>query len=384
MKNKNLISFSSIAITTILLSCNNAGTNTERHLAAPEYVKTESSVSLTPEQAKSAALVIGKIEQRTISSKLRVNGKIDVPPQNMISVSVPMGGYLKQTNLLPGTQVRRGQVLAVMEDQQYIQLQQDYLMAKNHLALSTKEFERQKELNQSKASSDKIFQQAEADFTSAKINVKALSERLKLIGIDPDKLSAENISRSINIYSPIDGYVSEVLVNIGKYTQPSEMLFELINPTDIHLALTIFEKDLNKISIGQKVFAYTNNHPGKKHECEIILIGKNLSLDRSTEVHSHFEKYDKSLVPGMYMNAEIELSNLKVLALPEEAIVRFENKQYIFVQDKENEFTMTEVKTGNRESGFTEIVSGENLSDKNIVLKGAYTLLMKMKNTEEE
>ncbi len=366
-----------------LFSCNTS-TTTERHLAAPEYVTAETSVSLTEAQAKNANIVIGKIEQRTISSKLKVNGKIDVPPQNMISVSVPMGGYLKYTKLLPGMHISRGEVIAVMEDQQYIQLQQDFLMAKAHLVFSSKEFERQKELNQSKASSDKVFQQAEADFTSTKINVKALSERLKLISIDPDKLDETTISRSINIYSPIEGYVSEVLVNIGKYTQPSEVLFELINPTDIHLALTIFEKDLNKISIGQKVMAYTNNQPDKKHECEIILIGKNLSADRSTEVHSHFEKYDKSLFPGMYMNAEIELSNTQVYALPEEAIVRYENAQYIFIQEKGNNFTMQEVKTGNTESGFTEIISGESLTEKNIAVKGAFTILMKMKNTEEE
>ena len=366
-----------------LFSCNTS-TTTERHLAAPEYVTAETSVSLTEAQAKNANIVIAKIEQRTISSKLKVNGKIDVPPQNMISVSVPMGGYLKYTKLLPGMHISRGEVIAVMEDQQYIQLQQDFLMAKAHLVFSSKEFERQKELNQSKASSDKVFQQAEADFTSTKINVKALSERLKLISIDPDKLDETTISRSINIYSPIEGYVSEVLVNIGKYTQPSEVLFELINPTDIHLALTIFEKDLNKISIGQKVMAYTNNQPDKKHECEIILIGKNLSADRSTEVHSHFEKYDKSLFPGMYMNAEIELSNTQVYALPEEAIVRYENAQYIFIQEKGNNFTMQEVKTGNTESGFTEIISGESLTEKNIAVKGAFTILMKMKNTEEE
>ena len=216
-----------------LFSCNTS-TTTERHLAAPEYVTAETSVSLTEAQAKNANIVIGKIEQRTISSKLKVNGKIDVPPQNMISVSVPMGGYLKYTKLLPGMHISRGEVIAVMEDQQYIQLQQDFLMAKAHLVFSSKEFERQKELNQSKASSDKVFQQAEADFTSTKINVKALSERLKLISIDPDKLDETTISRSINIYSPIEGYVSEVLVNIGKYTQPSEVLFELINLQTCH------------------------------------------------------------------------------------------------------------------------------------------------------
>jgi len=344
----------------------------------------ENAVTLNDDQLKNAGLVFGIVEQKSISSVLHVNGRVDVPPQNMISVSVPMGGYLKYTKLLPGMHIGKGEVIAIMEDQQYIQLQQDYLTARARLNFMANEYQRQKELNLSKASSDKVFQQTEADYTTEKINVKSLAERLKLIGINPDKLDENSISKSINIYSPIDGYVSRVNVNIGKFTQPSEVLFELINPADIHLALTIFEKDLDKLSIGQKLFAYTNSQPEIKYECKIILIGKNLSAERSTEVHSHFENYDKRLVPGMYMNAEIELKNNRVYALPEEAIVRYENSQFIFNAETETRFTILEVKTGDSENGFVEIISGENLIDKKIVVKGAYNLLMAMKNKVEE
>lgn len=355
--------------------------------AEPESIDTgeiENSVTLSNVQLKNAGIELGKISQKSISSVLKVNGRIDVPPQNMISVSVPMGGYLKSTKLLPGMHLNKGEVIAVMEDQQYIQLQQDYLTAKARLNFTANEYNRQKELNQSKASSDKVLQQTEVDYTTEKINVKSLAERLKLIGVNPDKLDENTISKSINLYSPIDGYVAAVNVNIGKFTQPSEVLFELINPADIHLAVTIFEKDLNKLSIGQTVYAYTNSQPDKRYECEIILIGKNLSAERSTEVHSHFENYDKSLIPGMYMNAEIEIKNNTVYALPEEAIVRFENNQYIFLSESESTFAIQEVKTGDSENGFIEIISGETLIDKNVVMKGAYNLLMTMKNKVEE
>jgi len=369
-----------ICTLAIVISC---GSKNEAPASA-DSTHLENSVTLSAAQLKNAGIVLGKIEQRSISSVLKVNGRVDVPPQNMISVSVPMGGYLKYTKLLPGMHLRKGEVIAVMEDQQYIQLQQDYLTAKARLNFTTNEYQRQKELNQSKASSDKVFQQTEADYMTEKINVKSLAERLELIGINPDKLDENTISKSINLYSPIDGYVSKVNVNIGKFTQPSEVLFELINPADIHLALTIFEKDLGKLSIGQKLIAYTNSLPDIKHECEIILIGKNLSTERSTEVHSHFEDYDKSLVPGMYMNAEIEIKNNNVYALPEEAIVRFQNNQYIFLAETETIFTIHEVKTGDSEKGFIEIVSGDGLVGKNVVVKGAYNLLMAMKNKVEE
>jgi cobalt-zinc-cadmium efflux system membrane fusion protein len=314
-----------------------------------------------------------------------VSGKIDVPPQNMVSVSVPLGGYLKSSQLLPGMHVRKGEVIAVMEDQQYIQLQQDYLIGLAKLKYTEKEFERQRELNLSKASSDKVFQQAEAEYTTQKVTVKALSEKLKLIGIDPARLTESTISKSINLLSPIDGFVTHVNVNIGKYAQPSEVLFELVNPTDIHLALTIFEKDLDDIFIGQKLMAFNNRNPEKKHACDIILIGKNLTADRNAEVHCHFQQYDQTLIPGMFMNAEIEIQNQISEVLPDESIVLFEGKNYVFVQQSNNMFTMVEVQTGVSQGGYTEILNGNSsINNKSIAVKGAYTLLMQLKNTEEE
>jgi cobalt-zinc-cadmium efflux system membrane fusion protein len=135
----------------------------------------------------------------------------------MVSISVPLGGYLKSTKLLPGMKVKKGEVIANIEDQQYIQLQQDYLTAKSKLSYIEKEYQRQKELNQSKASSDKVFQETETTYQGQKILVKSLSEKLRLISINPDKLDENNLSRSINLYAPIDGFVSTVNVNIGKY-----------------------------------------------------------------------------------------------------------------------------------------------------------------------
>ncbi|MBS1915537.1 MAG: efflux RND transporter periplasmic adaptor subunit [Bacteroidetes bacterium] len=342
-----------------------------------------SVISLTDAQIKSAGVAAGKMEQKTISSVLKVNGKIDVPPQNMVSISIPMGGYLKSTHLLPGVHVSKGEVIAVVEDQQYIQVQQDYLTAKAKIRFLENEYERQKELNQSKASSDKVYQQAEADYSSQRVMVAALAEKLKLAGIDVQRLDDSNISRSVNIYSPINGYVSKVNVNIGKYVAPTDVLFELINPTDIHLALKVFEKDINKLFIGQKLMAYTNNQPEKKYPCEILLIGKDLSPERNTDVHCHFEMYDKSLIPGTYMNAEIAVETKNAFVLPESAVLLFENKTYVFVIKEKGLFEMLEVKTGPTEKGVTEIFDGAELQNKSFVVKGAYAILMKLKNTTD-
>ncbi|WP_286751639.1 MULTISPECIES: efflux RND transporter periplasmic adaptor subunit [Sphingobacterium] len=363
-----------------LLACN--GKKEKEKKVDPPLSLKNNEVSLTDAQYKNAGIEIGNLDNKEISSVLKVNGKIDVPPQNKVSVSVPMGGYLKFTKLLPGMQVSKGQVIAVIEDPQYIQIQQDYLIAKAQYTYNSSEYSRQKELNSTKATSDKVYEQTKSNYQTQNILVKSLEQKLRLIGINPASLTANNISKTINIHSPINGFVSAVNVNIGKYVNPTEVLFELVNPTDIHLSLAVYEKSIDKLSIGQTVYAYTNTNPDKKYKTKIVLISKNISPENTVEVHCHFENYDKELIPGMYMNADIETKLNKSAALPNDAIVQFENKQYIFEVKGKNLFQMVEVKTGSSENGYTEILQ-KNSSTNQIVTKGAYNLLMTMKNTED-
>ncbi|MES2565555.1 MAG: efflux RND transporter periplasmic adaptor subunit [Bacteroidota bacterium] len=368
-----------------LLLIGMAACNTKPEETKTEQTIDETTVELTDAQLKNAKLETGKIQKRAISSLLKVNGRIDVPPQNMVSISAPLGGYLKTTKLLEGMHVNKGEVIATIEDQQYIQLQQDYLTAKAHLISIEKEYNRQKDLNESKASSDKVLENALAEYTSQKVLTKSLSEKLKLIGVNPDNLNENSISRSINIVSPINGFVSRVKMNVGKYANHTDVLFELVNPEDIHLALTVFEKDIHKLFIGQKIVAYNNGPEPKKYKCEIILIGQDISSERAVTVHCHFMEYDKILIPGMYMNAEVEVSTNNAFVVPDEGIVLFEGKQYVFVKLSDKKFEMQEVTTQNSENGFTQIIFPDHsdLQDKTFVTKNAYTLLMKMKNNEE-
>lgn len=368
----------------ILLSCLfvTACSNKEQKKETIAKITLADTLVLTNEQFKNASISVGQMQEQEISSLMKVNGKVDVPPQNMVSISVPLGGYLKTSKLLPGMHVNKGEVVAVMEDQQYIQLQQDFLTAKVKQVLFEKEFTRQKELNASQATSDKILQQAESDFKMQKILVSALAQKLQLVGINPSTLTEINISKSVNIYSPIDGYVTKVNVNIGKYISPTEIMFELVNPTDIHLALKIFEKDVPKLFIGQPLIAYTNNNPDKKYDCEVLLIGKDLNTEGYTDVHCHFETYDKVLIPGTYMNAQIKVRNRKAITMPADAIVRYEGKHFIFKEVAKQQYVLTEVNIGDTENGVTEILMTVK-DPANFVTKGAYTLLMMLKNEAE-
>jgi cobalt-zinc-cadmium efflux system membrane fusion protein len=366
----------------MLASC---GQDAKKEKAPAEAAqKSEQIVSFNAAQLKSAAIETGTPQLQNISGSLLLQGKIDVPPQGTVSVSFPLGGYLKSAKMLPGMFVKKGQVLAILEDMQFIQLQQDYLTAKEKMQLATSEFSRQQELNASKASSDKIFQQAKTEMETQRILTSALGQKLALIGINPATLRPGNISGSVAVLSPVNGYVSKVNVNLGKYTAPTDMLFELVDPGDIHLALHVFEKDLNSLAVGQRVMAYTNSEPDQKLAAKIILISKNLDQDRMAEVHCHFEQYSPSLVPGMFMNGEVLVDDKTTLTVPEQAIVRWENKHYIFKELGTGRFEMTEVKPGVISGGEQQIEAPGITGMTRLVVKNAYALLMKIKNTEEE
>ncbi|MDV7695508.1 efflux RND transporter periplasmic adaptor subunit [Chryseobacterium soli] len=356
----------------------------EEAVVQPASPKDESKVVLTDAQISNTPIETMSLSVKNISTILKVNGKIDVPPQNMISVSVPLGGYLKSTDLLPGMQVKKGQVIAVIENPQFIQLQQDYLMAKSKLHFAELDYNRQKKLNQSQASSDKVMQQAQSEMNSQRIMMNTLAEQLQLVNINPGSLTSGNIRKSVPVYSTINGFVSKVHVNVGKFVNPSDVLFELINPNDIHLNLKVYEKDLEMLKIGKRFTAYTNTQPDKKYDGEIILISKDINADGTADVHCHFEQYDQNLTPGMYMNAEIQTETSFFNALPEESIVSFEGENYVFVQEKKQTYKMIPVMLGESENGFVQIKNVEVFKNRKIVSKNAYTLLMKLKNTASE
>ena len=210
-----------ILITMIFIGCKSQ----KKEQTANKETLSVNEITLTEAQLKNADLAIGNFAKGNISSVLKVNGRINVPPQNLVSISTPLGGYLKTTDLLPGMHVNKGQVIAVLEDQQFIQLQEDYLLTKSKLYYATQELSRQKEMNQTLATSNKNVVQAEAEVSQMRIMLNALSEKLKLIHISPDKVKEGNITKNVNVYSPISGYVSKVNVNIGKYVSPTDVIF---------------------------------------------------------------------------------------------------------------------------------------------------------------
>ena len=351
----------------------------------PGTAVDESVVTLTDAEMKTAGMALGKPQKGVTTTQLKVSGTIEVPPQNIVSVSFPIGGYLVSTKLMPGMYVSRGQVLAVMQDPSIIQMQQDYLVARSRAGFLQKEYERQRLLNATKTTSDKVFEQTQSEYQTQRILAGSLREKLQLVGIHAASLTENNIRRTVTINAPISGYVSAVNVNIGKYVNPSDVLFELVNPADIHLALKVFEKDLNLVQPGQRVSVSMVNNPGREYEARVKLITRNLDNDRSAMVHCHFTSANKELLPGMFASAVIETTIAEAITVPEEALVLWGNNHYLFVQEAPGKFRMQPVVAGTTQEGKTAVSSeGQDLLSQTVIIGNAYTALMKLQNKAEE
>ena len=367
----------------VSLSC---GTKEEATTEVVKEDEQETMVELNAEQLKNAGITIGYPAEMNMHSTIKVNGVVDVPPQGMVSVSFPLGGYLKSSHLLPGMGVKKGEVIAILEDQSYVQLQQDYLMAKAKMEFLSTDLIRQKELSEQDAASKKTYQQASSEFTIQQVLIRSLEEKLRIVGIDPGKLSVNTITRTISLRSPINGYVTKVNVNIGKYVNPADVLFELVDPDDIHAALTVFEKDIIQIKKGMRASVSLADKPGKKYKVDVILVTRNVDENRGGLVHCHFENANHELLPGMFLNGSFELDNKRAIVVPESAVVRYQSKPYIFIAKDSSRFEMMEVEIGISNQQMIELKVRENMDWKQqkVVLKNAYSLLGKLKNKMED
>jgi cobalt-zinc-cadmium efflux system membrane fusion protein len=352
----------------------------------------ENIVELREDQIKLANIETGIIDMRPMSGSLKVTGIVSVAPQNLATVCMPLGGFVKSTGLMPGNVVRKGQTLAIIENQDFIELQQNYLEAKNKLELAKADYERQNELYKSDISSQKNMQQVASNYKSLKVQVKALEQKLALIGLNPYRTNENNISRSVALVSPISGYVKAVNVSIGKSVSGSDVLFEIVNSDKLFLELTLFEKDADKVSNGDKIRLFINNET-EQHEAMINQTGKSINTDKTYKVYANVIGHCKNMLPGMYVNAVIQTKNSQVTAVPSEAIVSFEDKDYIFIIERKKieagkpftEYRMVKIQKGVSDEGYTEIVLPEKFNFKaaKVVVKGSYNLLSAKKNAGE-
>ena len=365
-----------------LLSCSATGDYSDQEEPVTEEAM-ENAYTLTSSQFKSSGMALGTFDSSSFHQIIRAIGKFDVPPENNAAVSSYFPGTIKEIRLLPGEKVKKGQKLFTLENPDFVQIQQDYLEAKGQLSYLQSDYERQKNLAQDNVTSQKNYLKAESNFTVTKVKAASLEKKLRLMNIDPNTLSLENIRTTIQISSPISGCVTHVDAMRGQFLESSQTAISIVDTDHMHLELNIFEKDLSKIRKGQIIHFKTQEDNSQIHEAFVYLVNKTVNPeDRTIGIHGHLsdEKLNQRFNPGMYLEAEIFANTTSKLSLPEEALVDIDGKYYVlmlnnYTQDKYF-FSKKEVKAGLSNDGNVEILNHADFSENTqFLVKGAFNLI---------
>ncbi|MCB0666770.1 MAG: efflux RND transporter periplasmic adaptor subunit, partial [Saprospiraceae bacterium] len=390
MNRKNLnaaqkvnLHFLFIPLLLSLLSCSSKNKTMGMEELSIPVTADDRLVDLSEYQFAASEMMLGKIELNAFQDIVKANGVIDLPPESQAAVSSYFGGTVSQIKLLRGSEVKKGQVLFTLENPEYIQMQQDYLEAKGQLEYLQSDYERQSNLIQDNITSQKNYLKAKSDFTVNKIKVQSLAKKLKMMGITPDGLTLDSIRSTIDIRSPISGFVSEVNITLGTYLRPSEIAVKVVNTDHLHLELNIFEKDLQKVKVGQPIHFKLQQDEDKEYRASVHLLNKSIDLeDRTIGIHGHFTDREASgqFSPGMYVEAEIETSSEMKPSLPEEAVVDIDGKYFVLVFSNisHGDYSFEEklVQIGATHNGYVEILNSEEFDQNSqFLVKGAFNLI---------
>jgi membrane fusion protein, heavy metal efflux system len=391
MLRKYFISKTIVTLLIIALSSCSGGKIKDDEKKESEIIP-EDIVEMREDQVRLAEIELGPIEMRSLSGILKTNGLVVVAPRNFATVCAPMGGFIISTDLMPGMSVTKGQTLAMIENQDFVDIQQNYLESRSRFEYAEAEYRRHTELYKDDVYSQKNLEEVTAEYKTLKAQVNALEQKLALIGIKPSEMKEDDISRSVALVSPINGYIKTVNVNLGKFVSQSEVLFEIVNSDKLFLELNFFEKDADKVQSGQHARFFINNE-SEQHDAVITQTGKAIGADKTFKVYASVTGICKNVLPGMYVNAIVETSGNEVATLPSEAVVSFDDKDYIFIYEKDKvengnpftEYRMVEVQKGISDGGFTELIlpAGFDIATARVVIKGAYNLLSARKNAGE-
>lgn len=389
--------FAIIIVATIslgLYSCGNDANIEDKPAAEGEAKKehAEGTVELTQAQMKSIGVEIGTIEQKQLTASLKANGVLRVPNQNKAQINSVYPGVIKTLLVQPGNTVTKGQVIATVANPQFIITQEEYLSLTPKITLAQQEVTRQQELIQGNAGALKNLQAAESNLRTMQTRKVSLEEQLRLMGISPAKLSGSHLISVIAVKSPINGVVSSVTVKIGSYVDTNTPILDLVDNSQLHLDLFVYEKDLAKLKENQTIHFTLTNNPGKEYDAQIYSLGSSFEDEsKAVSVHALVKGDKQGLIDGMNITALISLENITAPAVPSDAIVTMQGQDFIFAVSEKQEahagetaFEKIPVAKGTTDVGYTQITLLKNIAPTTkIVTKGAFFVQAKMVNTGE-
>ena len=349
----------------------------------------EEEVMLSQQQFNALKMKIDTVSLRNMSSYVKANGTLEVPPQNEAAITSVIGANVVSIEVIEGDKVNKGQVVAFLSHPNIIKLQTDYLNAYSNSNFLKKDYERQKKLYDAGVGSGANFQKSEAAYNASKAMVNGLAAQLKILNVNSNSLRTGTITQQIALRSPIEGFVQKVEVRIGQYVEPQTELFEVVNTHHVHADLMVFEKDVFKVEKGQKVSFIVQSIPDISLSAEIYSVSKTFEDNpKAVHVHAEIENKKGNLIPGMYIQGKIQVDSNQSYALPESAIIKEGDKFYAFLAEKENgnwNFKPIDVIVGEKDDDWISIQFTEKFEEKsNFAYNNAYYLMAEMKKGEAE
>ena len=364
------------------ISCSGEKTdNTENEELQEAQARIE-SVEFSKEQIDLAGIKTGKLEKKIISETIECSGIIEVPPQNIATVSPIISGFVKNLNYYPGDYVEKGLALGTLNHPDFINLQQQYIEAKSQVDFYEEEYKRQGELTVENAASIKKMQKAKADYLTYEANYKSLKAQLELLGVNASEIEKGEFIKDFKITAPISGTISQLNANKGKFVSSEDFIYEIINASVLNIKLNVFEKDISKVKVGQRIrFSILNNETQFVSKVKRVGIKIN-KLNRTTLVQSAIDNKNQLLKPGMYVNASININEKEAFTLPCEAVVNLKGESFVFIK-KDNSFKRIKIEKGVEQNDFCEILNlDKELLKAEVVIKGVYYLMGEMEVEE--
>ncbi len=365
--------------------CGNGEAETSSAQPADEYDEGEEHAADEVEVVTldSAALAMTDIEIGTAeaveTSRLAVTGTITYDQNRVSHIGPRTEGRIVTLRVDLGARVETGQVLAVLESPDVGATRADLHEAQALVRIQTENYEREKRLEAQGISSRKELLDAEAELRRAEAAAVSAAERLRTLG------AGHGEGGEFATTAPFGGVVVEKHATLGEVAGPSDQLFTVADLRRLWIELDIFERDLRRVTTGQPVQVRTAAYPGRTYSGRIVYVADVLDPERRTvRARVEVENPDRSLKPGMFATAEIEVgSGEPVVVVPRAAVQNVEGRQVVWVPgDSPGQFRVQPVDVGPAtEDGRVRILAGITAGDR-VVVAGAFTLKAELSKSE--
>ena len=358
-----------------LFSC---GKKVESESVATETAETN-LIDITSEQFKTNGMQLGKASLQTFTDQVACKGFLFAPANGIAKVSSPIAGTVQNIRFKIGDFVRQGQVVCYISGSEFLSLQQQFAEASANYQKAKVDYERAKALLAEKIGAEKDFTASESLYKASFASYNALKARIQVLRINPAQIENGQMYTSFPVVSPISGFITKTGAVIGQYVDVQNELAEVVNVNSLQLQLSVFEMDVNKLRVGQKVLFGVSGNGSDSMKATLTTVGKTINPDTKTVdcIAKIDDPYRSKLVNQSYVEAKIEVNDLETKALPTEAVQKQEKEYFVFVLEKQEGdkyfLKKTKVEAGKSNNSFIEILSGLPV-DKQVVLGGVETL----------